>query len=90
VESFNQEGLEGTVVLTARLPGWAVYSTDLEVFADFNTFDRPSLEWRNTVTVRLTKFLSINYFANVDFLPQVVDNVQLEHSVVVRAAWTIL
>jgi hypothetical protein len=90
VASFFQEGVEATIVLTARLPGWAVYATDLELFSDVQTFTRPSLEWRNTVTVRLTRLMSLNYFANVNFLPQVVDNVQFEHSVVLRATWTIL
>lgn len=90
VGDFFQEGVEATVVVTARLPGWAVYATDIEMFSDFQTFDRPSLEWRNTVTLRLNRIMSLNYFANVDYLPQVVDNVQLEHSVVLRASWTLL
>ncbi|MCB9676454.1 MAG: hypothetical protein H6737_15130 [Alphaproteobacteria bacterium] len=92
VDSFFQEGVESTIVLTARLPGWAVYATDLELFADFQTFTQPSLEWRNTVTLRLTRLISLNYFANLDYLPQVVEDKpwQLEHSVVLRAAWTIL
>jgi hypothetical protein len=90
VDNFFQEGVEATVVMTARLPGWAVYATDLELFGDFQDLGRPSLEWRNTVTLRLTRIMSLNYFANVDYLPQVVDNVQLEHSVVLRAAWTLL
>lgn len=90
VANFYQEGVEATVVLTARLPGWAVYATDLELFADVNDIRRPSVEWRNTVTFRLSRIMSLNYFANVDYLPQVVDNIQLEHSVVLRASWTLL
>lgn len=90
VDNFFQEGVEATVVLTARLPGWAVYATDLELFSDFGDIRRPSMEWRNTVTFRLTRIMSLNYFANVDYLPQVVDNVQLEHAVVLRASWTLL
>lgn len=90
VGNFFQEGVEATIVMTARLPGWAVYATDLELFSDFQELDKPSLEWRNTVTLRLSRIMSLNYFANVDYLPQVVDNVQLEHSIVLRAAWTLL
>ncbi|MEZ4322363.1 MAG: hypothetical protein R3F61_33125 [Myxococcota bacterium] len=90
VGNLIQEGVEATVVVTARLPGWAVYATQLEMFSDFQTFQRPSLEWRNTVTLRLTRLMSLNYFANLDFFPLVVDNVQFEHSVVLRASWTIL
>jgi hypothetical protein len=89
VESFNQEGLESTVIATARLPGWAVYATDLELFADFQDVERPSAEWRNTLTVRLTRNLSLNYYLNVDLLPQVVETAQLEQSVLLRASWAL-
>lgn len=89
--SFYQEGIESTIVATALLPGWAVYSTDLEVFSDFQTFTSPSLEWRNTLSLRLTRNLSLNYYVNVDYLPQVVaDDIQLEQSVLFRASWDLL
>jgi len=90
VESFDQRGLESTLIATARLPGWAVYATDLELFGDFQEFDRPSVEWRNTFTLRLTRNLSVNYFLNIEQLPQVVDTLQLEQSVLLRASWALL
>lgn len=89
VESFDQEGLESTVIATARLPGWAVYATDVELFADFQDMARPSVEWRNTLTLRLTRNLSLNYYLNVDLLPQVVETAQLEQSVLLRASWAL-
>lgn len=90
VDSFDQEGLESTVIATARLPGWAVYATDVELFADFQDFERPSVEWRNTFTLRLTRNLSVNYFLNLERTPQVVDTLQLEQSVLLRASWALL
>ncbi len=90
VESFNQEGVESTILATARLPGWAVYATDLELFADFQDFGRPSIEWRNTLTLRLTRNLSLNYYLNLERVPQVVDTLQLEQSVLLRASWALL
>jgi hypothetical protein len=90
VASFDQEGLESTVIATARLPGGMVYATDLEVFADFGDFGRPSLGWRNTLTFRLTRNLSLNGFLDVGVLPQVTDAVQLEQSVLLRASWALL
>jgi hypothetical protein len=90
VESFDQRGLESTLIATARLPGWAVYATDLELFGGFQEFDRPSVEWRNTFTLRLTRNLSVNYFLNIEQLPQVVDTLQLEQSVLLRASWALL
>jgi hypothetical protein len=89
IDSFNQEGIESTIIATARLPGWVVYATDLELFADIQDLGRPSAEWRNTLTLRLTRNLSLNYYLNVDLLPQVIDTAQLEQSVLVRASWAL-
>lgn len=90
VDSFNQEGVESTIIATARLPGWVVYATDVELFADFQAFTEPSIEWRNTLTLRLTRNLSLNYYLNLERAPQVVDTLQFEQSVLLRASWAIL
>lgn len=90
VESFQQEGVESTIIATARLPGWVVYATDVELFSDFTTFTEPSIEWRNTLSLRLTRNLSLNYYADVGHLPQVVDVTQFEQSVLLRASWQLL
>lgn len=94
VQSFDQQGVESTIVATARLPGWAVYATDVELFSDFDTFDRPTVEWRNSLTVRLTRNLSLNYFANVDLLrldddPASESVTQVEQSILLRASWAL-
>jgi len=89
VESFNDAGLEGTVVATARLPGWATYATDIEVFADFGRLGEPSLEWRNTLSLRITRNLSINYYANIELFPEVVQRAQFEQSLLLRASWAL-
>lgn len=89
VPSFDQEGIESTIIATARLPGWAVYATDVEFFADFSEMDKPSIEWRNTLTLRLTRNLSLNYFANLSYLPQVVDDLQIDQSLLIRASWVL-
>jgi hypothetical protein len=90
VDSFDQQGFESTIVASARLPGWAVYATDVELFADFRELAQPSVEWRNTVTLRVTRNLSVNYFLNLDHLPLVVDTLQFEQSVLLRASWALL
>lgn len=94
VPSFDQQGVESTIVATARLPGWAVYATDVEMFTDFGAFDRPTLEWRNSLILRLTRNLSFNYYANVDLLPLDDDPdsdtvTQIEQSVLLRASWAV-
>ncbi|MEN0063643.1 MAG: hypothetical protein AAGA48_15940 [Myxococcota bacterium] len=90
VESFNQQGLESTIVANARVSGFLVYATDLELFTDFQTFSQPTTEWRNTVTLRLSRNLSINYILNVEWVPVVVERTRFEQSVLLRAAWAIL
>lgn len=90
VESFDQVGVESTIAGTARLPGWAVYATEVELFGDATDLARPSVEWRNTFTLRLTRNLSVNYYLNLDRLPQVVDTLQFEQSVLLRASWALL
>jgi hypothetical protein len=90
VESFNEQGVESTIVLKALLPGWAVYATDVELFAGFETFTKPSVEWRNTLSLRVTRNLSLNYYLNVDYLPVVVESAQLQQSILLRASWEIL
>jgi hypothetical protein len=103
VESFLQQGTESTFITTLRLPGAMVYNTNLELFADFRAFNpncvrdsgdggvcQPSLEWRNTLTIRLSRNLSLNYYMNYSHLPQVVDAPQFEQSLLLRASWTLL
>lgn len=90
VASFGQEGVESTVVATARLPGWAVYATDLELFEDFGDVAHPSVEWRNTLNLRLTRNLSANWLFRLESLPQVTSSLQLEQSVFLRASWALL
>lgn len=92
IPSFNEVGFESTVVATMRLPGWVVYATDVELFAPFTAVEdglRQTLaaSWRNTLSLRLTRNLSLNYFANIDLEPQVIDAPQVEQSVLLRASW---
>jgi hypothetical protein len=93
VESFFEEGIESTVVASVRLPGWIVYSTDVELFvpAEYTPFGfgRPSASWRNTLSFRLTRNLSLNGFANVDIEPMVIDKAQTQLSLLLRASWAI-
>lgn len=103
VDSFYEEGIETTVVASFRLPGWVVYSTNIEIFADFGTFVSPwsrtergnlpyppwSVNWRNTLALRLTRNLSLNYYANIAIEPKVIDRPQVQQSLLLRAAWSI-
>ncbi len=103
VDSFYETGIEATIVASVRLPGWVVYSTDVELFADFQSFtsrwDRTdnwqipyppwAVSWRNTLSLRLTRNLSLNYYLNIDIEPQVIDKPQLEQSLLLRTSWAL-
>lgn len=103
VDSFFEEGLEATVVATVRLPGWVVYTTDVEVFADFGSFTSPwtttdtlglpvppwAVSWQNTLSLRITRNLSLNYYLDVEVEPQVIDKPQVEQSLYLRTSWSL-
>ncbi len=89
IPNFFEQGIESTVIATLRLPGWVVYSTDLELFAPFTRLMDPAVSWRNTLSLRITRNLSLNYFANVDIEPQVDDELQVQQSLLLRTTWAI-
>ena len=62
-------------------------NTSLDLFADFDEFDEPTLDWRNTFSWRLTGGLSVDY--NLDILeqPQVTDETQITQSLLFRYSW---
>lgn len=90
IDSFYQAGLESTMTGSARIPGWGLYSSDLELFLPFGSMRMPAASWRNTVSLRVTRNLSFNVFANLDLEPQVIDELQTQTSVFFRASWTLL
>ena len=97
VGSFGQRGAESTIIANARLPGFAVYSTDLELFVPFSeksdgASKKPSIEWNNALTARITENLSVRYSADVAYLPidDIVETpIRLEQSVLLRASWQV-
>jgi len=102
VDTFFEEGIEATIVASVRLPGWVVYSTDIELFADFGSFTQQwnktdrglpyppwALSWRNTLSIRLTRNLALNYYLNIVSEPQVIDKPQFEQSLLLRTSWAL-
>jgi hypothetical protein len=86
VDSFNEEGVETTIVGTLRL-GRLLGITNLDLFADFNTFDEPTVDWRNTLSWRLTGELSLDYRIDLLRQPQVSDRNQITQSLQFRYSW---
>ena len=86
VDDFNQEGLETTVVGTVRVSR-LLLNTNFDLFADFNEFGEPTLDWRNTFSYRLTGDLSIDYKIDVLRQPQVTTDTQLTQNLLFRYSW---
>ena len=85
-ESFNETGLETTVVGTVRLSR-LLLNTNLDLFGDFNELEDPTLDWRNTFSWRLTGGLSLDYRVDVLQQPQVTEDTQLRQTLQFRYSW---
>jgi hypothetical protein len=90
LDNFNQAGFEGTLDLDWQLNGWVSLSSSLELFAEYDTFDEPVIEWRNALALRLTRHLSINYTLNLLRQPQIVDATQIQQYASLRVAIDLL
>ena len=85
-ESFNETGLETTIVGTVRL-NRLLLNTNLDLFGDFDELEDPTLDWRNTFSWRLTGDLSLDYRIDVLQQPQVTDDTQLRQTLQFRYSW---
>ena len=62
-------------------------NTNLDLFGDFDEFDKPTLDWRNTFSFRLTGALSLDYRVDILEQPQVTDETQVTQSLLFRYSW---
>lgn len=85
-DSFNQEGLETTIVGSARYR-FILVNTNLDLFGDFSNFGEPTVDWRNTISWRLTRSLSLDYVYDLLRLPQVTKENQIRQNVLFRFAF---
>ncbi len=70
-DNFNEIGLETTLVATVRYRS-LLYNANLDLFSEFAASD-PSIDWRSTLSWRLTRELSLDYKIDLLRLPQVND-----------------
>jgi hypothetical protein len=85
-ENFNQSGLETTIVGDVRVRR-LLLNTNLDLFGDFDDFENPTLDWRNTFSFRLTGALSLDYRVDILEQPQVTDDTQVTQSLLFRYSW---
>ena len=86
VETYHQFGMEATLLATFRFTNWLMYMTDFEFFSDFRDFGAPTIEWNNTVSLRITHFLSLNYTAELVREPAVSPKTQFQHAALLRVS----
>ncbi len=90
VDDFNQEGLETTLTANVRVARRLSFITDLEVFADVDDTDDPTIDWRNTVSFRLSRYLSLDYTYDLLDFPQVSSRTQTRQNLLLRASFDLL
>ena len=80
--NFHETGLETTVVATVRYR-FLLYNTNLDVFSDFAASE-PTIDWRSTLSWRLTPELSLDYKVDLLRLPRVSDMNQVAQRLLFR------
>ena len=83
-DNFNEIGLETTLVATVRYRS-LLYNANLDLFSEFAASD-PSIDWRSTLSWRLTRELSLDYKIDLLRLPQMSDTIQAAQRVLFRYA----
>jgi opacity protein-like surface antigen len=85
--SFWSYGVESSVVGQLILSRWVVANSEVEVFAPFDSLDRPTLRWDNNISFRITSFISTNYIYRMKFEPAINDGLQHDHQVQLRFSY---
>ena len=80
--NFQETGLETTVVATVRYR-FLLYNTSLDLFSDFGA-PEPAVDWRSTLSWRLTPELSLDYKVDLLRLPRVSDRNQVAQRLLFR------
>ena len=80
--NFHETGLETTLVATARYR-FLLYNTTLDLFSDVAA-PEPTIDWRSTLSWRLTPELSLDYKVDLLRLPRVSDMNQVSQRLLLR------
>lgn len=83
-------GGEGTLVGVARLSRWVTLTTEFDGLMPIND-EKASFTWRNQASLRLIRFMSINYRfnANRDVKLERTESILTEHDVQLRFSYTL-
>jgi hypothetical protein len=94
IEDFDQAGAEATLNGLLRITRFLHFITDLEglwdLSSDVENRTPIDFEWQNTLSFRLSPYLSIDYSLDLIRQHQVIDDLQVLHNVLLRVSWDIL
>ena len=90
VEDSLLEGVEGTLLVMARVTRWITLATDFDGLMPFkDSTDKLIYTWRNHAILRLSSFSSLNYRLNIERRPGRDEPTQLAHDVQLRFSFTL-
>lgn len=93
LQDSHTEGVEGTLVVLARISRWVTLSSEFDGLLPFGAqeADAALFTWRNQATVRLLSFLSLAYRFNASRDPNLGlgDDVRTEHDVQLRFSYNL-
>lgn len=90
IDDLNQEGIETTLLANVILADRLSYLGDLEIFADIDDTGNPTIDWRNTLSYRLSRYLSLDFTYDLLDFPQISDQTQIRKSLLLRVSFDLL
>ena len=90
IEDANQIGAEAALILELSPTRWLLVKTDANLLAPFDDFSNPFLDFRGTITLRLSSIASLNYTIRVKDDPEILDETQVDQSLLLRFAYKVL
>ncbi len=90
IAAFNRPVIEAGIDAQVRLTGFASYTTSLDAFTAFDGAGGIAAVWDNTLSVRITRAVSLNYSLHASRIPWIVDRIALRQGAYLRFALNIL
>jgi len=90
IGDYSQFGIDIGASAFLRISGFLTNTTSLGTFWDLEDMQHPVLELDNTLNLRITDVLSVNYSASIDRVPRVSDGLQIRQGAFLRAKWSLL
>ena len=92
LQTSHLVGVESTLLGSLRLGRWLMLDTELDGLVPMlsEDTDLPIINWKNTLSLRLSSFASLSYVVRMDYDTRLSSSVQTEQRVLLRFAFNIL